>query len=362
MKRILIVGNNDIGLYNFRKELIQKLIEEGHEVYFSVPWGEKVELIKELGAIYYPVPINRRSINPFQEIALLAKYNRMLSKIRPEVVLTYTIKPNLYVGFLARVKKIPYITTITGLGTMFQSSGTKRKLVSKAYRIATVRARAVFFQNAANREIFVNEGIVEVERTILVNGSGVNTDEFKPFRKEHEGINFLFIGRIMREKGIVEYLEAAAMIKRDYEEANFLIVGQYEEQDLREKVEDYHKKGIVKYLGVSNDTRKEMTIADCIVLPSYHEGMSNVLLEGAAFGLPLIASDIPGCREIVQKNVSGFLNEARNSSNLESTVREFIMLSSSKRKSMGEAGRDFVESKFDRKKVVENYVNIVHLS
>lgn len=359
MKKILIVGNNDVGLHNFRIELIEELIALGNKVYFSVPFGDKVKDIEKTGAVYYPVDLKRHGINPIQELTLIVAYRAMIKRIKPDIILTYTIKPNIYVGILARLRKIPYITTVTGLGTMFQASGLKRKLVEKAYKFATGKAKAVFFQNLTNQQTFIDRGIVKKERAVLVNGSGVNIEKFKPNRQEHEDINFMFIGRIMVDKGINEYLLAAEAIKKDRSDVNFLIVGPYEDKVLRDKIQDLDKKGVIKYLGSSQDTRVEMAGSDCLILPSYHEGMSNVLLEGAASGLPLIASNIPGCRDIIENGFTGFLCKPGNSKALVERITKFLNLEETERNRMGKKGRGKVVREFDRRKTVAKYIDVM---
>lgn len=224
MKRILIVGNNDIGLHNFRIELIEELIALGNEVFFSVPLGDRVQDIEKMGAIYYPVDLNRHGMNPIQEMLLIKRYKVMLRKVKPDIILTYTIKPNIYVGILSRRAGIPCIPTITGLGTMFHRAGIKRMFAAGLYKYGIWKSSVVFFQNKANMEYFQQAGILKKSKAVLVNGAGINIDKFKPLQKEHEGTNFLFIGRIMRDKGIMEYLHEAEIIKRENINVNFLLL------------------------------------------------------------------------------------------------------------------------------------------
>jgi galacturonosyltransferase len=360
MKKILIIGNNDVGLHNFRKELIERLISDGFHVFFSVPYGEKVEILKQTGAEYYPIEINRRGTNIKEEYILFREYRKLITNIRPDVVLTYTIKPNIYGGIAAKRAHIPCIATITGLGTSFQTNGWKAGLIIALYKYGISKNRAVFFQNKSNLEFFVKQGLVQNNSAVVVPGSGVNTDYFYPSPVPHDTINFLFVARIMREKGIEEFLEAAQKIKSKYHDTRFQLLGYYEEEIYRKKVEELASKSIIEYLGISSDTRREMAQADCIVLPSFYpEGMSNVLLEGAAMGLPLITTENHGCRETVVDGVSGFLCKPRDAAGLTESLERFLALSPEERREMGLRGREKVVNEFDRRIVVERYMEVI---
>ena len=364
MSRVLIVGNNDGGLFFFRIELLEKLEQEGFEVHFTVPYGDKVEEIKQTGAQYHEVEIDRRGMNPRKDLKLICAYRKLLKEVSPDLILTYTIKPNIYIGILARLKKIPCIATVTGLGSALQNeSGRKAKLIKKMYQNSLKRAKAVFFQNQANKDFFLSEKLVEKAQARLVNGSGVNTEKFSPQTvqaEEHSGTNFLYIARIMREKGIFEYMQAAKEVKSKYPDTKFQILGFFDENSVKLEIEKGVEAGYLEYLGVSGDTRREMAHADCIVLPSYHEGMSNVLLEGAASGLPLIASDVPGCKEVIEDGQTGFLCNAQDGKSLAGAMKRFLCLSIEQRKIMGQLGRQKIQREFDRKSVVEKYMQEIY--
>lgn len=359
MKKVLIIGNNDAGLFLFRLELIVSLIDKGIEVHFTVPKGDKVSEIEKTGALYHNIEVDRRGMSPKKDFKLLMDYISLMKEVRPDLILTYTIKPNVYGGIAAAVRKIPYISTITGLGTSLQGGGGKAKLIALLYKIGLYKSRCVFFQNTANKEFFCSKHIIPIEKAKLVNGSGVNTEKYSPEKvvpTAHDGVNFLFIARIMRDKGVYEYILAARNIKADHPESHFQLLGFYDEESIKVEVENGVKAGFLEYLGFSKDTRIEMSKADCIVLPSYHEGMSNVLLEGAASGLPLVATDVPGCREAINDTETGFLCKAKDAKSLEDVMRKVLNLSKEERLLMGLKGRSKILKEFDRTFVVSSYI------
>lgn len=362
MKKILILANNSVGLYNFRFELIEELIKQGYEVYVSLPEAtddEKVKLLMMAGAKHIQIYINRRGSNLLEELKLIKEYKRIVKEINPDIVLTYTIKPNIYGTYAASIKKKPVLINVTGLGTSFTSSKFKQ-VVFQLYKYACSKATVVFFQNESNRAFFINNKIVDLNKTILLPGSGVNTSKFKPLEKMdgRRVIKFLFIGRVMREKGINEYLEVANIITSKYENVEFYVLGPFEEQEY-EIIFQNNLNDRIRYLGVSSDVREEIREADCIVNPSYHEGMSNVLLEAASMGKPLIASNISGCKEIISEGENGFLFDVQSVSSLQEKIIRFINLDEKSKAYMGEQSRRKVICDFDRNKVLKEYLSII---
>jgi len=364
MKKVLILANASGGLYNFRFELIERLLAEGYEVYFSVPESQKdskVQLIIEAGAKHIKTRINRRGINPIEDLKLILEYKKIIKTINPDIILTYTIKPNIYGTYAASKYKKPVVMNITGVGTAFTNPKLKL-LVSMLYKYACKKASFVFFQNKSNYSLFLSNKLVKSNKAKVIPGSGVNIEKFKPMKKQNkDGITrFLFIGRIMKEKGIEEYLKAAYKITKKYPNTEFQILGRFEEEQYKGSILLNNKNSKIKYLGISNDVRKEIKEVDCIVNPSYHEGMSNVLLEGAAMGKPLIASDIPGCREIIIDDYNGFLFENKSIKSLIEKINAFISLSKEKKAEMGINSRRLVEKKFDRAIVINEYLQIIN--
>ncbi len=353
---ILILANNDVGLYNFRKELIQKLISMGNEVYISLPYGEKVEPLIRYGCRFIDTALDRRGINPVTDLGLVRTYFKIIKQVKPDKVITYTIKPNIYGGIVCRMKRIPMYANITGLGTAFQGNGILTKLVTAMYKFAFKKVKTVFFENKGNRDIIVGKKIIPKEKSYCLNGAGVNLEEFAFTDYPDDGtVHFLFIGRVMREKGIGELFDAAEQLKRDGMDIVVDVVGSFEE-DYKEKVNDLDKRGIIKYHGYQSDVKPFIRNAHCFVLPSYHEGMANTLLECGAMGRPLITSNIHGCLEAVKDGETGFLCNAKDTDDLYGKMKRFFELPYERKKDMGRLSYEFVAGVFDKKKVVEETV------
>jgi galacturonosyltransferase len=360
--RILILANNAGGLYGFRAELLQSLVSRGFEVFFAVPQLSEdiaVQMIEAIGCQYIHTSMSRRGINPLEDLRLISRYQRVVQTVSPDLILTYTIKPNVYGNYVGNRLGVPVITNVTGIGSSL-SSGKLKHLVKRMYKYACNKASIVFFQNQGNLDFFIENSMVSLDKVRLIPGSGVNLDKFTPMKKTNkdDGITrFLYIGRIMKDKGIEEYLDAANRITEQYPNTEFQILGSYEEEQYRELIENNPR---VKYLGRSNDVREQIREVDCIVHPSYHEGMSNVLLEGAAMGKPLLASNIPGCKEIVDNGSNGYLFESKSVDSMIEKIRLFLALNDEQRMEMGLASRRKVEKEFDRNLVVEAYLQAIN--
>lgn len=354
MKRVLILANCASGLYDFRNELLLKLLED-HEVHISLPDEKEIPQLLEEGCVVHHTGLERRGMNPLKDGRLLLSYHRLIKEIKPSVVLTYTIKPNIYGSICCRLLRIPYLVNITGLGSVFESGGLLRKLVVFLYRFALKKAECVFFQNTRNREIFSELGI-KGKKDRLVPGSGVNLNrhQMEEYPSKEEPIRFLFVGRIMKEKGIDELLYAAEELKKEYPGVLFEIVGSYEE-DYQELLEEKEKKGIVRLTGYQKEIHPYYKAAAAVVVPSYHEGMSNVVLEGAATGRVVLASLIPGCMEGIEEKVTGFGFAPRDKDALLLALRRFMKLSYEERVEMGKNARKKIEREFDRSIVVDAY-------
>ncbi len=357
-----MLANDAGGLYNFRFELINELINQNYQVYFAVPQSienNKVKLIIESGARYIRTNINRRGTNPIEELKLIKKYKKIITEVNPDIILTYTVKPNIYGSYVANKFNKPVIMNITGIGSSL-AIGKLKSLVKNMYRYACRKARIVFFQNQSNYIFFIENNMITEAKTKLIPGSGVNIEKFKPMEKTKEDdiIRFLFIGRIMKEKGIEEYLQVAESLIKKYSNIEFQILGSFEEDRYKDIIYD-NKNEKIKYLGRSDDVRNEIREVDCIVNPSYHEGMSNVLLEGAAMGKPLIASNIPGCKEIIEEGYNGYLFEVKSVESMEEKLIQFIELDEESKEIMGKNSRRKVEKEFDRNIVINEYMKVI---
>ena len=349
-KKILIITNHSYMLYRFRLELIKKLMEE-YEVILSMPFVGHEEDFKEMGLRCIETNIDRRGMNPIRDLLLLREYNQQLKEVRPDIVITFSIKPNIYAGFLCGRKRIPYASQVQGLGTAFEKP-LLAKLVTSMYRIALKKAHVVFFENEENAKLFVDKGIVTSDKIKVLPGAGINLQNYTYVEyPKNEPFRFTYIGRIMKEKGMDELFSACEALKKNGYSFVLDLVGFYED-DYKDQVAKLVEEGIAVDHGFQTDPKPFYAQADCIVMPSYHEGMSNVLLEGAATGRPLITTNIPGCREAVDEGKSGFLIQVKSANSLLSAMENMLQKSREDRIVMGNRGREKMELVFDKRIVV----------
>lgn len=362
--KILILTNYANGLYLFRKELLLALIADGHEISVSLPPDENVDKLRGLSLKgkspeIIETPFERRGNNPIKDLGLFKTYLRLLKQQKPDLVFTYTIKPNLYGGLACRIKRVPYVCNVTGLGTAIENAGILSNILLLFYRISMKKARRVFFQNSKNLSFMHQHGIA-VANSKLLPGSGINLEEhpFEDYPSEEQGICFLAVIRIMKDKGIEEYLAAAQIMKARHKQTEYYLVGEYEEETrsiYEPRIKELQEKDIIKYLGHIDYVKDVMAKSHVIVHPSYHEGLSNVLLEAAACGRPVLASDINGCIETFVEGESGFSFDIKSTKALVTAMEKILTLSPSQRKLMGVAGRAWVEKNFDRNIVIGAY-------
>ncbi len=356
MSTILIVTNSSGGLYDFRNELLVRLLEN-HKVIISLPDTTKVKELTEEGCEIITTPINRRGVNPKEDFKLLLEYRRLLKRMKPDLVITYTIKPNIYAGFACRLLRMPYVVTITGLGGAFDRKGFFLKMIITMYRIGLKKAECVFFQNTENMDIFKGYRI-QGKKERLVNGSGVNLARhcFEEYPKGEKTI-FLFVGRVMKERGILEYLEASVRLHR--EDVEFAILG-YCDENYQDLLNEYEEKGIISQWGFHTEVHPFLAKASAIVVASFHEGMSNALIEAAATGRPVIASRISGCQEAFGEGETGFGFTPGNADDLIRAMESFLELSKEEQAAMGKAARKKMEQEFDRNIVIDAYMEEVN--
>lgn len=360
--RLLILVNRDFVLYNFRIELVERLIQEKNEVYICLPYGGKVDAMTDMGCRFVPVEIDKRGKNPFHDVKLLNSYRKIFRKIKPDMILTYTTKVNIYAGILAGQMKLPYLMNISGLGTAVEYESPLQKFMICLYRMAAKHAGCLFFQNEENLAFFQKHKIYSGKQK-LIPGSGVNTKRWylMEYPKDTDHIEFLFIARVIKEKGIEEYLAAAKQIRAEYPKTVFHVLGPCDGA-YEEILSRYEKEGIIQYHGMVQDTRKYIKHAHCTVHPSYYpEGISNVLLESASCGRPVITTDRSGCRETVEDGVTGFVFEQKNREQLIACIRRFMELDNEERRAMGLAGRAKMEREFDRELVVQAYMQEIKI-
>lgn len=362
---IALITNHDDDIYCFRKELIVGMRKAGFHVLVSCPYGEKLELMRNIRFKHDNVVIDRRGTNPVSDIRLLLHYRRMLCQYRPDVVLTYTSKPNVYASLAAASLGIPYMNNVTGLGSVLGMGKGMQAFILMLFKLAFRKSGCVFFQNEENMKLALKQGLIHGEYQ-LIPGSGVNTDRF-PLQDypdggngiEGETIVFNYIGRVLHDKGVDDYIEAARRIRKKYPNTEFNIIGFIEptECHYEEELKALGEQGIVIYRGQQKDVRPFIERAHAIIHPStYGEGMSNVLLENASSGRVLITTDNPGCRETVQDGKTGFLYHGGDVDALTARIEGFLSLDNETRRDMGLQGRAYVKENFSREIVVEAYM------
>lgn len=356
--KILILTNNFGGLHSFRKEVVQALKDAGHQIFISAPFDVKTHFFEEMGCELIDTKFNRKGMNPLKDLGLMLYYRKLVKHIKPDVVLSYTIKPNLYGGMACALTSVPQIANITGLGSAVETPGWLQKLTIILYKIGLRKTKTVFFQNESNMVFCEKHSMVRGQIKLLP-GSGVNLQHHtqQPYPPKDDPIRFIFISRLLREKGIEEYLAAAEEIKSKYPNTEFHILGDCEE-NYQGRVDDLMSKGVIIYHGSQPDVRPFIGKSWCTIHPSFYpEGMSNVLLESCAAGRPVITTNRPGCGEIVDDFRTGYIVKPQDASDLVRMIERFIALPYSQKRLMGENARRKVEEEFDRQIVVDAYLN-----
>ena len=363
-KTIAIVINTAWNIFNFRLGLLLALQQEGYRIVCIAPKDEYASRLQALGFEYHDIKINNKGVNPVEDAKLVVDFYRLYKQIAPDVILQYTIKPNIYGSWAAGMLGIPVISNISGLGTVFLNDSLSSKIARLLYRLALPFAKKVFFQNAHDRQLFISSKLVAETKTDLLPGSGIDTQKFKPLTggSQHTNVlRFLFIARLVKDKGLLEYVQAAKKIAQPSVECS--ILGAYYPGNptaiTGEQMEAWEEEGIVKYLGVSDEVQSVIAKADCIVLPSYREGLSRVLLEAASMAKPIITTNVAGCREVVDDGVNGYLCKEKDADSLAKQMKKMIHLSEEARKEMGRKGREKVMREFDESVVIEKYLETI---
>lgn len=355
MKRLLILANSDSAIFKFRSELIEELSKEYH-IGIGIPFGQYMELIKNDKYEFFDIPINRHGLNPIEDYKLLRRYQKLIRGFKPDAMLLYTIKPNLYGSIAARKHHIPCLCNITGLGSALEKKGILQRFLILMYRYAMKEEHTIFFQNSHGKDFFIQHGIGKDSQYYLLPGSGVNLNRYRILPYPEDGpLKFFFIARVIKEKGINEFLYSANRFHEELRNAEFHICGACEEA-YEEILKEADQKGIIIYHGLVKDMRKMYEVASCVVLPSYYpEGQSNVLLEGAASGRPLITTDHPGCKEAVDDARTGFLVKKRDKEDLYKKILSIYEMPNDVRIAMGRNGRKKMEKEFDRNIIIAAY-------
>lgn len=356
---ILVLVNDERTITNFRLELIEKLIQEKLKIIICSPKGEQLRLLEAIGCSIANINFNRRGTNPVADLWLFIKYFFLIIKTNPNIILTYTIKPNIYGGIACTLLKKKQIATITGLGDAIEKNGSLQKILLRIYRFAVCGKTKVFFQNTRDLSFFLENRIIDSIQTEIVPGSGVNLEKFH-YKKypldDNQNIRFVFIGRFLKDKGIAELLSAILICRDNRVKVSCDLIGSLDDRTLEESINKYVQSGAGKNIGISNKVPYLLAEYHAVVLPSYHEGMANVLLEAAACGRPVLASNIPGCRETFDEGISGYGFEPRSVDSLVQAIERFIALPYEEKAAMGLAGRKKMEREFDRQIVVDAYM------
>lgn len=360
--RILISINTSWNIYNFRASLIHALKEQGYEVLTAAPDDNYSDRLRTMVDEHYPISMSNDGTSPIQDFLLFCRYVRMLRKAKPSVMLSYTVKPNIYGSFACGLLRIPIINNVSGLGTVFIKRNWITWVATTLYRHAFKFSSHVFFQNEEDHETFIREKLVDPSKTELIPGSGIDLEHYQPRPAPHNSaLSFILIARMLRDKGVGEYVEAARIVKQRYPEVKFKLLGPTgianKTAISAEEIQHWTEEGIIEYLGESDDIREIMAQNDAVVLPSYREGMSRVLLEGLAMGRPLIATNVPGCKQTVEEGKNGFLCRLKDADHLAEKLIAFIELSDAQRLEMGKASRCKAENEFDQKIVINAYLD-----
>lgn len=358
---VVVLANDTTYTYNLRKEIIQRLIKDGNQVYIIAEIHSFKKELENMGCKIVNISIGRHRTNPFSDIVLMFTYLRLIKKIKPNAVISYNIKPNSYGGMACKLLNITFYPNITGLGTPIETPSKIQKLATTIYKIGVSSADCIFFQNQSNLEFFEDHHMISrTTRAHLLPGSGVNLETYPllPYPGENKTIHFLFVARIMKEKGIDYFLTTAKKITSERQDCVFDVCGSCDDDKYERILKEAQDEGYIRYHGQQKNMEEWYLKCNCVIFPSYYpEGMSNVLLEAAASGRPLIVTDRAGCREIVTEGKTGFIVPAKNEKAVIDATEKFLKLPWKKKRQMGIEGRKKIETQFDRNIVVDSYIS-----
>ena len=367
---IIITVNAAWNVVNFRRSLIEAFISDGHTVVVLAPPDVSKSVMKDLkllGCRFLPLEMDRKGINPIKNFALVGRMKKAFREERPDMIFSYTIKNNIFGSLAAAKLGIPFVPNITGLGTAFLSGRFLQKISICLYRYAFRKNLITFFQNHDDKDFFLNHKIITNQQARLLPGSGIDLEYFKSttYPSDHEETIFLMIARIIRDKGVLEYVETAREIKSKFPNVRFQILGSIDTANRNaidaKIVQSWVNEGIIEYLGISDDVRPHISRSHCVVLPSYREGAPRTLIEGASMARPIIASDVPGCREVVENSKTGYLCKARNKNDLMRCVKDFMSLKHEDKVLMGRLGREKMVKNYDDSIIKQAYRKVLEI-
>ncbi|OOY02798.1 glycosyltransferase family 4 protein [Thioclava sp. F28-4] len=358
---ILMTVNAAWNIWNFRRPIVEALIADGHRITLLAPRDGSVPDLEALGCRFIPLEMSVKGLNPAEDFKLMRRFKRIFRDERPDVVLSYTIKNNIFGAMAAKAVGVPFIPNVTGLGTAFLSGGLLQRVAEMLYRRAFAELPVIFFQNEDDAALFLDRRLIKSDQAKLLPGSGIDLERFaaQKMPAKDSPPTFLMIARLLRDKGVLEFVEAARTTKARHPEARFQLLGAVGSENRTAidaaTIEGWVAEGMVEYLGTTSDVRPAIEAASCIVLPSYREGAPRTLIEAAAMARPLIATDVPGCRAVVDRGVSGYLCEVRNAASLADAMQDFLALGPEQRAQMGREGRAKMEREYDQRIVVNAY-------
>jgi len=363
--RIAIVLNTSWNIYNFRMNFVRSLLEKGYEVHTIAPYDDYTYLLQEAGCIYHKVRMDSRGANPIKDSALIAELFMIYRKIKPDFILHYTIKPNVYGTLAASLLKIPVINNVCGLGTVFLKDNLVSLVAMTLYKISFRFADRVFFQNPDDLNLFLDRNLVPKKAVDLLPGSGIDLKKFQPVPyRRNEKFTFLLISRLITDKGVLEYIDAIKKLRSQGLDARFQVLGSMDPKHKRgiktEVIKDWINTGLIEYLGTTNDVREHIKNADCIVLPSYREGTPHTLLEAASCSKPIIATDVPGCNHVVENNVNGLLCKLKDADDLAAKMNTMAGMSDHTLQQFGKNGRAKMEAEYDESVVINKYLQTIN--
>lgn len=362
--KIAFVLNTSWNLYNFRMNFIKNLLEKGHEVHTIAPHDDFTHYLTEIGCVHHDVTMDSRGVNPIKDIGLFAELLSIYRKVNPDLILHFTIKPNIYGSLAAAILKIPTINNVCGLGTVFLKDNLVSKIAILLYRLSFRFPKKVFFQNPDDLNLFVGKKLVSKEAADLLPGSGIDLNHFKPFDfSRNKSFTFLMISRLITDKGVMEYIEAVKKLKKVGLNARFQVLGAKDPEHQRgiklKTINEWIRTNTIEYLGTTTNVAQFIKDADCVVLPSYREGTPRTLLEAASSAKPIIATDVPGCNHVVKHGYNGLLCKLKDSNDLAEKMIEMAHFDDSILKKFGENGRMKVEAEFSEKIVINKYLEAI---
>ncbi|MNF27965.1 N,N'-diacetylbacillosaminyl-diphospho-undecaprenol alpha-1,3-N-acetylgalactosaminyltransferase [compost metagenome] len=361
-KKIALVVNTAWCMFNFRHGLLSRLINDGYQLTIISAQDEFSDKLRAMGCEVIDVPIAAKGINPLQDLKLIHTLHRIYQQISPDFIIHYTIKPNIYGSLAAKWAGIPSLAITTGLGYTFVNDNLVAKVARGLYKLAFRFPKEVWFLNEDDRQVFLQHQLIADNKAVLLHGEGVNLIHFVPQPKlDNDGrVRFLLIARMLWDKGVGEYVEAARIVRQQYPHAVFQLLGACGVANPsvieRAQIAQWEEEGLVEYLGTTPDVRPVIANADCVVLPSYREGIPRTMIEAAAMAKPLIVTDVPGCRDVIKPLQTGFICPVKNAAALADCCAQFIAMAPASRAEMGAVGRRFMAETFDEKLVIEQYL------